>query len=1072
MKRYSPRKVAKIAAKKRNAAKVKNNVQRTPLNSQANNNGKPTVNAKSARLNRKIARVRRRAHGGGINKVLIITGSAVIFFAIVAVLGFYVFKIDFSKQVFNDEETKEVIVESGDDVLVSGITTLFSRKQITSNMIINSKGNFVTVENDSDYHFMDIVFRETDMDGVLISKKVILSDYSAYSYVARKCNDIIEVEDGYLLVGATQRGDYAYGKSDNDIWIAKIDFDANIVWERTTDDGYLQSEILTIEKMDGGNFNLYIKSEALKSWFMVIDKDGEELSRHDLSEEFVTYSDTSDGGKIFVKERSNEISIIKKISKNAKLEFEEHIIGAYEYIFDVDGGYLMFGEKEVDKQMSCVAVMVDDSANFLWEKKLSDFGNPKIKDVFYSEGEGYIVAGYVFASEGLDGSRIVTNPFDGSDQPIQDAWVAKMDLDLNIAWEKTYAFGDMGSYFDEAIKAGENEYYLLGTAQYQGDDASTILEDRVVTKISGFAPEVPETFAGIEEKELLDSPEVNYVGASTINNKIVNGSMENDYALKIFWTAVDGAEKYKVDIFKGLNEIYTITTFNKDSVVIENIKANLKMSEQVPYICVVTAIDEGNSSIKSKDFNFSVFNKQYDVVRTWHPEFDQKNRKSNFYYRIADGARSVNLYRNRILDDGTIETKLVSTRYSDSLDQDFTGMPYGEYFYRLDLEKDDGTKYIKDSPIFEYADPGPEDLSYISLDEQNLTEKVGLSENDMEELRMLIHLGQFDDDNRAHVRILQLFCNYYLGDLARLGIYSPDTEPESGFDIPIEVNRYFQEDTRKAMVYLLAYFGRIGIDGEHLTRSVDGEFFADLAKLNKLPVSNDIIAAFRSDGDDAKYNAGYSFDTKYNFLEGIKFAVPVDHEPQKAAYFGIRYLPILNEEEYDTGVRLHAGLDYRSEDLIVDDVEYIQEHAGETYIDTEDRVEETTAEEKTLKEIRRDRIYSPYDGVVVKAVESEVGNGIHVLIKHVSKDAEKTVFYSQHLHLSSILCEVGQTLKRGEILGTMGNTGYSAGKHLHLEIYTEEMKVRTFLNPLIYDYAYPPLKEEAMAMERAKGLIE
>jgi len=34
------------------------------------------------------------------------------------------------------------------------------------------------------------------------------------------------------------------------------------------------------------------------------------------------------------------------------------------------------------------------------------------------------------------------------------------------------------------------------------------------------------------------------------------------------------------------------------------------------------------------------------------------------------------------------------------------------------------------------------------------------------------------------------------------------------------------------------------------------------------------------------------------------------------------------------------------------------------------------------------------------------------------------------------------------------------------------MKVGTFLNPLIYDYAYPPLKDEAMAMEREKGLIK
>ncbi|MEX1308428.1 MAG: M23 family metallopeptidase, partial [Eubacteriales bacterium] len=347
-----------------------------------------------------------------------------------------------------------------------------------------------------------------------------------------------------------------------------------------------------------------------------------------------------------------------------------------------------------------------------------------------------------------------------------------------------------------------------------------------------------------------------------------------------------------------------------------------------------------------------------------------------------------------------------------------------------------------------------------------------LIESDFEYLREVIYLGQFDSSNRHHVRLVQLFVNYYLGDLAKLGIYSPETEPESGFDIPLAVNNYYNDDTKKALVYLLAYFGRTNIDGERLSDCVDADFFADLAKLEKLPLSNDIIAATRSDGDNAKYNAGYSFDPTYNFIEGAKFALPVDHEPMKSAYFGIRYLPILDGESYDKGVRLHSGTDYRSEDMIVDDVEYNEAHAGESYVDEADQKETEEEQEKTRREIIRDRIYSPYDGVVEYVDDSDVekGNGIYVRIRHVSKDAEKTVFYSQYLHLSSIMCEVGQVVKRGEVIGTMGNTGYSGGKHLHLEFYTLRMHVSTFINPLIFDYAYEPLKAEALVYEEENGL--
>ncbi len=80
------------------------------------------------------------------------------------------------------------------------------------------------------------------------------------------------------------------------------------------------------------------------------------------------------------------------------------------------------------------------------------------------------------------------------------------------------------------------------------------------------------------------------------------------------------------------------------------------------------------------------------------------------------------------------------------------------------------------------------------------------------------------------------------------------------------------------------------------------------------------------------------------------------------------------------------------------------------------------------------------NGNVVKAYHNKHGHGNLVFIKH--NDTFST-FYS---HLSEIKVKPGQKVMKGDVIGLVGNTGLSAGPHLHYEVWKNDEKV----DPALY----------------------
>lgn len=80
-------------------------------------------------------------------------------------------------------------------------------------------------------------------------------------------------------------------------------------------------------------------------------------------------------------------------------------------------------------------------------------------------------------------------------------------------------------------------------------------------------------------------------------------------------------------------------------------------------------------------------------------------------------------------------------------------------------------------------------------------------------------------------------------------------------------------------------------------------------------------------------------------------------------------------------------------------------------------------------------IYAPADGIVIKKVKSKRGYGNRIALDHGY--GYKTVY----AHLYSFNVKSGQKVKKGDIIGFVGNTGLSTGPHLHYEILVNNRSV-------------------------------
>jgi murein DD-endopeptidase MepM/ murein hydrolase activator NlpD len=87
-------------------------------------------------------------------------------------------------------------------------------------------------------------------------------------------------------------------------------------------------------------------------------------------------------------------------------------------------------------------------------------------------------------------------------------------------------------------------------------------------------------------------------------------------------------------------------------------------------------------------------------------------------------------------------------------------------------------------------------------------------------------------------------------------------------------------------------------------------------------------------------------------------------------------------------------------------------------------------------------IYATADGVVQIAGFNTDGYGNKVVINHGFG------YQTLYGHMARVKAKAGQSVKRGEVIGYIGNTGKSTGPHCHYEVIKRGMKV----DPVYYFY--------------------
>jgi len=232
---------------------------------------------------------------------------------------------------------------------------------------------------------------------------------------ADMANSIIQTEDGgYALAGYT----WSKGAGRQDFWVIKLYEDGSIEWDRTFG-GSAADVIYSIIQTEDRGYAVAGKTKSIasgeKAWGIKLNRRGNKI-----------WDNT------FAKRTDDEI---------------------FSIIQTKDGGYAVCGYTgakdwgEVDSWI----IKLDKTLNIEWDKIFGGIGWDETNSMLQEEDGSFIVFGFV----------------QSKDKGREDGWIAKLDENGEMVWDKSFG----GSQNDEVfsgIKTADGGYAVCGYTESKG----------------------------------------------------------------------------------------------------------------------------------------------------------------------------------------------------------------------------------------------------------------------------------------------------------------------------------------------------------------------------------------------------------------------------------------------------------------------------------------------------------------------------------------------------------------------------------------------------------------------------
>ena len=291
-------------------------------------------------------------------------------------------------------------------------------------------------------------------------------------------NDTVTIDDiqkttdgGYILAGYKKNT-----QNDSDYWIAKLNSNADIEWEKT-----------------------YGGSNTDKATCIQQTADGSYI--------VAGYSYSVNGN--VTNNNGGSDAWILKLSTNGDIEWQKTYGGSADDYFKsikqtTDNGYIIVGVTYSNDgnipnnqgNFDAWIIKIDVNGNLEWSKTFGGTDYEQINNVQQTTNGEYLILGQ---TESINGD--ITNNHGNA-----DLWVIKLQANGNLQWQKTYG----GSGFDDAKciqKTNDGHYMIAGNTDSNNGDITNSHGDRDtwVLKIDDLGNLLQQTTVGTNSNEGVNS---------------------------------------------------------------------------------------------------------------------------------------------------------------------------------------------------------------------------------------------------------------------------------------------------------------------------------------------------------------------------------------------------------------------------------------------------------------------------------------------------------------------------------------------------------------------------------------